>query len=200
MKASISDTTQSAVQQQEGTLSGKDGREPRGKDSARHRSRTGIVAVVAIGMLGLGVAVWFIVSGMVTIVWSGTGQKQVTSTYVVCDESVVASYNKAALYELRPGSELPTLDTEALKGIVADVESRSGHENDPTCQNIIFWQAVNNSDYAAAQRSLTAIKELHGKRLYPDNNVMNIQGISGYDEALEAINPERSQPTSEREM
>lgn len=171
------------------------------KKGGKNSGRTPLVIFVIVFLLIIGAITWLIVSGRLTLVWGngGSGQVQVASSRIVCDDKTVTTYNQAALYAVRPGSNLPTLDKEGLKKLSADIKTRDGYKDDPTCQNILFWQSINDNDYTGAKDNLVALKALHEKHLYPNNNLANTQGLSGYDQALESINPQQSTAKPGRE-
>lgn len=162
--------------------------------SSRGRHMQYILGIVIfVVVLFAGVVTWFIVSGMLTLTWAGTNKVQVASTRIVCDDETVTQYNKVAMYQLQEGATAPTLDSEGLKKLTDEIKNRNGYQDDPTCHNILFWQAIFNNNYTEASNSLVVLKSLHDKHLYPDNNLYNVQGLSEYNKALQSINPEKTQ-------
>ncbi|HWT40833.1 MAG TPA: hypothetical protein VN081_06245 [Dongiaceae bacterium] len=155
----------------------------------------GVSAVIIILLLVAGAVMWLFMSGRLTLTWNSnpaSGQVQTASTHIVCDDATVTTYNTAATYTLRAGSQVPTLDTDGLKKLTSDIKTRSGYQDDPTCQTILFWQAIGANDYATARDTFAILQTLHNKHLYPDNNLMNAQSFAGYSSALEAINPTKT--------
>jgi len=146
-----------------------------------------IIISALVAVLLVGAIAWSLVSGSLSLAWNGFGG-QFSTTKVVCDEKVVEAYNKATEYTYPMQADaMPTMDIEALNKTVADVKTRAGHENDPTCQVMIFWAAIEAKEVDVAHQALDALKELHEKRNFPNNNLRTAVPLFEYDTALEFI-------------
>jgi hypothetical protein len=155
------------------------------------------IVFTVVLVLGVATAIGLIVAGKLTVSWGGE-KVQVASTRIVCDDPVVKEYNRAAMYQIEADDSVPTRDSAAVAKLVEDVRGREGYQDDPTCQTILFWEAINDNNYAEGKNILATLQSLHDKHLYPDNNLYNAQGFSGYSSGLESINPEKSQPAPGR--
>ena len=141
-----------------------------------------VVAVVAVGAVA-----WAMLSGALSVSWNGFGSKY-ANVASVCGGDLIDTYNKASNYEERNGeNEPPTVDIEGLKGIASQIKGVNGYENDPTCQAMLFWIAVESKEAGPAEQALAKIKELHDLNAFPDNNLRTTVALFNYDAALEYV-------------
>ncbi len=146
-----------------------------------------IIILALVGVLIVAALIWLIASGQVIISWkNGTSQSSASS---VCKTDTVDSYNKAAYYQVREGSELPTADEASLKKITSDIKAKNGYDSDPTCQAILFWNAILASDYEGAKKAHEIVKDLHGRGIFADSNIRNNAPLFEYESALRDISP-----------
>lgn len=139
---------------------------------------TGLLIVV-------GVTAWLFASGH--LVWSNGKTNETASA---CGSDIVNKYNDAMYMIGRGGSSEPSIDEAGVKDVQSEVKHKAGYEKDATCQTLLFWIAIHNSDYSAAKTAATAVKELHDKGQFADNNIRGNDPILTYDTVLYGISPE----------
>jgi hypothetical protein len=107
-------------------------------------------------------------------------------TVIVCGDDTVSTYNAASMLKIRaPNADL-TPDLNGLSKLDTEIRLKSGFDNDPTCQTILFWNAIINNDVAKAAVALTAIEKLHDSHHYADSNLENTTSISVMKDSLSA--------------
>lgn len=146
-----------------------------------------IGSAILIGVLLVGGVVWLVLSGKLVIIWNGVAV-QYSAASNVCGDDVVTAYNSATEYSYRGGlDDGPVIDTEGLAAVVDTVKSRSGYGTDPTCQVIVFWDAIQHNDASAAQSALDALNLLHDQRIFPDNNLRTAIPLFEYETAITGL-------------
>jgi hypothetical protein len=142
--------------------------------------------LATIGVLIVaGGIVWLFVSGH--LVWS---DGKASKTASVCGADIVNKYNDAMYMIGRNGSTEPSIDEAGVKDVQSEVKRKAKYEEDATCQTLLFWIAIQNNDYPAAKTAATAVKELHDKGQFADNNIRGNDPILTYDTVLYGISPE----------
>lgn len=118
----------------------------------------------------------------------GTVQTPVTiRATAVCGDSIISIYNSAMNYQIRGNDTDPTLDNATLNKLEKDIPSKAGYAQDPTCQTILFWIAIQHNDAAKAQNSLTALNRLHDEGKYVDSNLANNAPLSTFKDTLNTL-------------
>lgn len=107
-------------------------------------------------------------------------------TVIVCGDTIVGKYNEASKLKIRGSDTDLSVDLGGLKDLATEIRSKSGFENDPTCQTILFWSAIMNNDAGKAGVALTAIEDLHDSHHYADSNLENTTSISVMKDSLKA--------------
>ena len=139
-----------------------------------------------IGLLIVaGGIVWLFASGHLVL-----SDGKTNKTASVCGSDIVNKYNDAMYMIGRNGSSEPSIDESGVKDVQNDVKRKTGYEKDATCQTLLFWIAIHNNDYSAAKIAATAVKELHDKGQFADNNIRGNDPILTYDTVLYGISPE----------
>lgn len=158
----------------------------------KKKRTVGTVILVLALVVIVAAAAWALISGKLSIAWNGFGA-QYSTNKVVCDSGFVTEYNKAMEYTYPTGTEPdPSIDVAALKNIIERVKASGGYEADPTCQVMLYWAAIELDDKAAAEQALPAIKELHAKRQFPDNNLRTAVPLFEYEQALEYLDTKQA--------
>src|SRR5665648_194648 len=114
----------------------------------------------------IGIAVWLTLSGRIVVVWKQPAGQVAIINASVCNDSVVTTYNNAALSQQRGGSSEYTIDKTALNSLVTDIKNKPDYQSDPTCQTILMLTAVTDANYEAAKTAYTVVKDLHDKHQY----------------------------------
>lgn len=111
-----------------------------------------------------------------------------TGAYMpVCGDAIISKYNAAMNYKVRSTNADPTLDTKGLSELEKAIPAKTGYADDPTCQTILFWVAIQNNDKTKAQAALTALNKLHDEYKYVDSNLANNAPLSTFKDTLNTI-------------
>lgn len=145
-----------------------------------------ITILSGITVILIGAGIWLFATGRLVMTRDSTPQGSGSSS-AVCDDGVVNTYNKVYSYVLRNGFDVYNVDEAGLKSVVADVKSKSGYQNDPTCQTILFWAAIHSTDQKGAQDAYAAINRLHDEHRFADSNLQNSQPISTYKSVIDGL-------------
>jgi hypothetical protein len=108
-------------------------------------------------------------------------------TVIVCDDAIVGTYNAASKLQPRGTNTDLTADVVGLNQLDTAIRSKSGFDQDPTCQTILFWNAIMNNDSGKAGIALTAIENLHDSHHFADSNLENTTSISVMKDSLTAM-------------
>lgn len=121
-------------------------------------------------------------TGSTKVVSNGT----TTVSTVVCNDAIISTYNSALELEVRTANAEPTLDVATLAKLDADIRSKAGFAQDPTCQTILFWAAIISNNTTKASTALKAVRTLREKRLFADTSLENTASISVMKDSLNA--------------
>lgn len=146
-------------------------------------------AVVIGAIVVIAVIIWLLASGKVTVAWNGSGQDSQASIPRVCDGEVVAAYNQATYVMKRKGSSEPTIDKKGVNKLENEIKGWHGYQNDPTCQTILFWTAVQHNDYNGAKKAYDALAILHDENKFPDNALRASSDFNSYGTIVESMSP-----------
>lgn len=149
-----------------------------------------VVGISVVGALLLAGVVFLVVSGRLVLTDPNV-QRSVSK--IVCDSSVVTTYNAAMLLDIRDGSTEYTFDEAGLKSLQTSIRGKDGYEDDPTCQTMLFWMAIKDEDYAAGKTAYEGVKRLYDQRIFADSNIRTDQPLFSYEAALWNISPEAAQ-------
>ena len=149
-----------------------------------------IVAIVII----CGLATWLFMSGR--LVWSVNGGQHVVAQ-AVCDSTIVSKYNDAMFVTQRSGSDVSSIDESGVKAVKTDIKAKAGYEKDATCQALLFFIAINDSDYPSAKSAYQEVKQLHSNGIFPDNNIRGSDALFNYQNLLNGIDPNIKGPIGE---
>ena len=138
-----------------------------------------VLAVVLVGLVIAAVG-WLFSSGHLVYVGS-------KSSAVACGSDVVTKYNAAMFYRPRNGSNTPSLDEAGLKNLTSEIKSKAKYATDPTCQTILFWTAVHDNNYKAANEAYKAVKSLHDKGDFADSNLRSNDALFTYQGYLNSL-------------
>jgi hypothetical protein len=107
----------------------------------------------------------------------------------VCDTNIVDKFNSdsSKYYQLSGGSSNLVINKQPIKDLVADIKSKSNFENDPTCQAIIFWAAVQDDNYKSAKSAYDQLTSLHNRRIFADSNLRGAQPLFTYKDTLKGL-------------
>ena len=114
------------------------------------------------------------------------------SQRAVCGKEMVERYNTAFNYTDRGEGKGIAVDNEELNRISSEVESSNGFNDDPTCQSMVFWIAINSRDHDKASKTYEVLSKMHDDGKYADSNLRTNIPFFLYDSQLESIRSGRS--------
>ena len=152
-----------------------------------------IVSIITVLIAG-GVAAWLVVSGRIVWVDDPANQQSVVEAplpgarEVVCGDEMVTRYNKAVTYEQRDGdSERLTPDSAALASIAAEIRALPSYADAPTCQSMLLWIGIEESNYDQTKEAYDRLVLLHERNFFPNNNLSNNEALVVYESTLEFL-------------
>jgi len=92
---------------------------------------------------------------------------------VVCDD-VIEQYNSIFI-------PLDDAGWEFFDQLINDIKSKTGYEEDPTCQSIQYFYSWQKQDIDGMKKALNALKELRKRGLFVDNMLRNNLDITTMD-------------------
>jgi hypothetical protein len=90
-------------------------------------------------------------------------------------------------FRTRDGSSTPSFDEAGLKKLAAEIKTKAKYANDPTCQTILFWAAVQGDNYKAANEAYKAVKSLHDKGDFADSNLRSNEPLFTYEQYMNSL-------------
>ena len=115
------------------------------------------------------------------------GSASTVSSVAVCGDAIITNYNAAMFYRVRSPEAKPTLDEAGLNNLEKEIPTKAGYAQDPTCQTILFWIAINHRDANKAQLALTALESLHSEGKYVNSNLNNSVPLSKYKISIDYL-------------
>ena len=137
----------------------------------------GVAATIVLVLIGA-VVWWLFETGR--LVYTAHPDTAPGKYAVVCDEAIVERYNEVSALAEREGSSVPVVDMAALSTLLDEIKAKPGAENDPTCQTIFFWAAVERDDYKSAKVAYEVIVELRNQRVFADSALRSHQPLPSY--------------------
>ena len=145
-----------------------------------------IVAIVLI-LAAVGVVAWLFMSGKVALTYQ---EAKIATSKIVCDTPIVNKFNDAMFYTRRAGASTVSIDVEGIKNLNSEIKAKAEYENDPTCQTIIYLTAIYEENYQGAKAAYEAVKELHDKNIFANNNIRGNQPLFTYEGSMYPFSPE----------
>lgn len=149
-------------------------------------NRKQLLTICLSGVVVVGVIVGLFVAGKLT--WNNVAHHPVTSA--VCGTNIVNKYNGAMYMIERGGSSEPSIDEVGVAAVKNEVRAKAGYKDDATCQTLLFWIAMHDSDYPAAKSAYGVVKQLHDGGVFADNNIRGNDALFNYGTVLRGIAPE----------
>jgi len=150
------------------------------------------IIFIVIILLAVGVVIWLFAAGK--LVWANEKQVVASTSEIICGDETVTTYNAAMTMMVRGDDKTAySIDQAGVDKLVGEIKGKNGYENDPTCQTILFWAAINKLEYEPAKAANAKIQELHKKHIYANSDIAGNGPVSSYDRALYSISPEASE-------
>jgi hypothetical protein len=123
------------------------------------------ITVSVIALLAIAAAAYWIILPNLNLNDSQNSGKtdDGSAVAVVCDEFYVDRYNEASSDMLRDGGA-PGSDSYAdLTELLGEIRSKDGHQEDLTCQNIVFLAELDLLNHEGAKSASESIKKLESE-------------------------------------
>jgi len=104
----------------------------------------------------------------------------------VCGDDIVKTYNSAAEFKIRGSDTDLGTDVNALDKLDKEIRAKSGFEKDPTCQTILYWNAISSEKMTEARTALNSVTDLHKSRHFADSDLVNTSSITIMTRSLNA--------------
>lgn len=143
----------------------------------KKRSVVLLVTVIIVVALA-GVAGWLIVSGRVAIVWKKSSDRVVTVNSS-CDNTIIKQYNAA--FDAKNENDFAA----NLKKVADEVAAKNTTTNDPTCNFILYYNALYTGDKSSAQSYLDKVKSAGEEGRYINSGINNLMGIKQMQELID---------------
>lgn len=135
------------------------------------------IGIVLVAFVGAGIW-WLFDSGR--LVYSAN-PGSTNGKAIACGDDVVDRYNEVTYYALRSeDATLPTYDEDGLAKLATEIRATDGYESDATCQAMLFFVAVRNDSYEDANKSYTALLDLHEQGVYANSNIRSNEPLYNY--------------------
>lgn len=147
-----------------------------------------VASFFLVVLICAGVVVGLIVWGRLSVLWKQPSEQAVVLSRV-CDEDVVATYNKIAQYKFSSSAGSYSFDEKGLAALAADIKTKTDYQSDPTCQTILLLAAIHNHDFKAALAAYSAVAELHSQHIYADSALSGGGSLSDYKAFIQELAP-----------
>ena len=144
---------------------------------------TGVVAIVGAAVIGL------IASGYVTIT-IGKSKSQASSASIVCGEDMLSRYNEAILARPTDDPTVSVIDKEGLAKIATDIKNHGAYKDDPTCQTMLFWIALQDKNYDDAKAAYEGVSHWYDEHVYANSDIRGNAPLSDWKLPLDELSPE----------
>jgi hypothetical protein len=140
-----------------------------------------LIVVMVLIFAVVGAVTWLFMSGKVALVYK---QATPATTTIVCNTQIVDTFNEAMFFTRRAGASTVSIDEQGIKNLNAEIKAKAGYKSDPTCQTIIYLTAIYEEDYDGAKAAYEAVKELHDKNIFANNNIRGNQPLFTYEGSM----------------
>lgn len=126
-------------------------------------------------------AVVAVMTGWVAIVFKNPTSRVVVQANV-CDSSFVKRFNDAMARSNEGYEDV----ADILKGIVSDIDGRSGNEKDPNCAYIRYRSDLMQADFTDAQNQVNIIQNLAKNGSYVSSQLTGAGSVEAMSVTLQA--------------
>lgn len=159
------------------------------------KKKVAIVSSIGVGVLVIGAIIaWLFVSGRVTLVVNQPDDEEVKivkgPAVLVCGDETIKAFNEASTGYPTDDPMTSAIDTAALVKVADDVKKKSNYKQDPTCQTILFWTAVQERKYEEAKEAKAAVDALQKDGHFANNNLRTTATPSDWQLFVDDLSPE----------
>ena len=155
------------------------------------KKKVAIVSSIGVGVLVIGAIItWLFVSGRVTLVINQSDETVKGPVVLVCGDETIKAFNEASTGYPTDDPMTSAIDTAALVKVADDVKKKSNYKQDPTCQTILFWTAVQERKYEEAKAAKAAVDALQKDGHFANNNLRTTATPSDWQLFVDDLSPE----------
>lgn len=152
---------------------------PKKKWGKKRKIMVIVLAAVALLVIAAGILIY---AGRLAVIIKEPHQKALLSV-PVCGDDIVEKYNDASLSEPKISGEY-AMDKEALSNLVTEIQDKAYYQQDPTCQTILYWVALFDSDTNGIKNAYNEVRNLYNKGLYANSNIRTTQSLSTMEQTV----------------
>ena len=150
-----------------------------------------IVSSIGVGVLVIGAIItWLFVSGRVTLVINQSDETVKGPVVLVCGDETIKAFNEASTGYPTDDPMTSAIDTAALVKVADAVKKKSNYKQDPTCQTILFWTAIQERKYEEAKAAKAAVDVLQKDGHFANNNLRTTATPSDWQLFVDDLSPE----------
>jgi hypothetical protein len=138
-----------------------------------------VLAAVALFVIAVGVLIY---AGRLAVIIKEPYQKALLNV-PVCGNDIVERYNDATLFKPTTGGGY-AMNMKDLNSLTTEIQNRAYYQQDPTCQTILFWDALYDDDVSRAKIASDEVRNLYNKGLYVNSDVLNPISLSAMEETV----------------
>lgn len=155
------------------------------------KKKVAIVSSIGVGVLVIGAIItWLFVSGRVTLVINQSDETVKGPVVLVCGDETIKAFNEASTGYPTDDPMTSAIDTAALVKVADAVKKKSNYKQDPTCQTILFWTAVQERKYEEAKEAKAAVDALQKDGHFANNNLRTTATPSDWQLFVDDLSPE----------
>lgn len=155
------------------------------------KKKVAIVSSIGVGVLVIGAIItWLFVSGRVTLVINQSDETVKGPVVLVCGDETIKAFNEASTGYPTDDPMTSAIDTAALVKVADAVKKKSNYKQDPTCQTILFWTAVQERKYEEAKAAKAAVDALQKDGHFANNNLRTTATPSDWQLFVDDLSPE----------
>lgn len=155
------------------------------------KKKVAIVSSIGVGVLVIGAIItWLFVSGRVTLVINQPDETVKGPVVLVCRDETIKAFNEASTGYPTDDPMTSAIDTAALVKVADDVKKKSNYKQDPTCQTILFWTAIQERKYEEAKAAKAAVDVLQKDGHFANNNLRTTATPSDWQLFVDDLSPE----------
>ncbi|OYX53938.1 hypothetical protein B7Y92_00740 [Candidatus Saccharibacteria bacterium 32-50-13] len=155
------------------------------------KKKVAIVSSIGVGVLVIGAIItWLFVSGRVTLVINQSDEMVKGPVVLVCGDETIKAFNEASTGYPTDDPMTSAIDTAALVKVADAVKKKSNYKQDPTCQTILFWTAIQERKYEEAKAAKAAVDALQKDGHFANNNLRTTATPSDWQLFVDDLSPE----------
>lgn len=155
------------------------------------KKKVAIVSSIGVGVLVIGAIItWLFVSGRVTLVINQSDETVKGPVVLVCGDETIKAFNEASTGYPTDDPMTSAIDTAALVKAADAVKKKSNYKQDPTCQTILFWTAVQERRYEEAKEAKKVVDALYADGHFANSKLRVTAPLQDWQLLIDSLSPE----------